>query len=72
MHGNAHDPQVGQAASQRKGLARQVDVDAELVALAAGGDLGMRLGIDIGIDANGDVGLHAELACDRVQRLELP
>ena len=71
MHGHAHHVEVGQAAGQREGLAREIDVDAELVLLAARRDLGVGLGIDVGIDADGDVGLHAELAGDGVQRLEL-
>ena len=71
MHGHAHHLEIGQAAGQGKGLARQIDVDAELVLLAAGGDLGVRAGIDVGIDPDGDVGLHAELGRDGVQGLEL-
>ena len=71
MHGHAHDAEVGQAAGKRERLARQVEVDAELVLLAAGGDLLVRAGIDVGIDADGDSNLDAELAGDGVQRLEL-
>ena len=70
MHGHAHDVEVRQPAGQREGLARQVDVDAELVLLAARRDLGVRLGVDVGIHADGDVGLEAELARHRVQRLQ--
>ena len=70
MHGHARYLEVGQATSQREGLAGKVDVDAELVLLAARRDLGVRAGIDVGIDADGDVGPDAELAGDGVQRLE--
>jgi hypothetical protein len=51
----ANHPEVEQPAGQREGLARQIDVDAELVLLAPRGDLGVGAGIDVGIDPDGDV-----------------
>ena len=66
VHGHPHDFQMGLAAGQCESLAREIDVDAELVLLAARRDLGVRAGIDVGIHADGDVGPHAELGGDRV------
>ena len=71
MHSHAHDLEVGQPPCQGESLARQVDVDAELVLLAPGRDLGVRLGVDVGVHADGDVRLHAELARHGIQGFEL-
>ena len=57
MHGDANHAQVRQSSGQRKGIAGEIDVDAELVFLAARGDLGVRLGIDVGVKTQGDGGV---------------
>ena len=54
MHGEAGRRQVRQFGGPGVGRQRPVDRDAELVLLAAGRDLVVGPGIDIGIDAQGD------------------
>src|SRR5690606_26850404 len=60
---------------QRGGAAVEVQRvgkgDAELVALEAGGDVGVGLRVDVRIDAQRDRRLLAEFAGDRVQVVEL-
>ncbi len=51
--------------------ARAADRDAELVLGLAGRDLGVGLGVDVGIDAHRDVGGAALAGGDRRQQLEL-
>ncbi len=67
--GNGIDP--GQRGGPRVGRGRVVDGDAELVLLAAGGDLVMRLRVDVGVDADRDVHGRALRRGDAGQRLEL-
>ena len=44
------------------------DVDAELVLAEAGGDVGVGLGEDVGIDAEGEAGAALELAARSARR----
>ena len=52
MHVDAGDLDARQLGGARIDLARTRDRDAELVLGLAGGDLGVRAGIDVGIDAH--------------------
>jgi hypothetical protein len=48
------------------GFFDEIDVDAELVVLEAGGDVGVGLGVDVGVDAEGNLGLFAEAGGDGI------
>ena len=50
---------------------RLVRGDAELVAVPARGDVLVCLGIDVGVDAQGDAGTLAEPGADAVKEIQL-
>ena len=64
VHVDADDLQAGQAGGLGIDLGRAGDRDAELVFLLAGGDLLMGPGVDVGVDADGDRGGHAQRGGD--------
>ncbi len=69
--GHPHHLEMGQVpgpAIVNQGL---LDVDAELVLLEPGGDVGMGLGVDVRVDAQGHPGLELEAAGDAVDLLQL-
>ena len=71
MHVDAGDLEARQLRGVRIDLARAADRNAELVLGLAGRDLGVGLGIDVGIDAHRDVRGAALRRGDRRQQLEL-
>ena len=66
-----HDLDVGQGDGAAVGLDRGVDADAELALLHAGGDVGMRLRVHVGIDAKAHRRHHAHGPGHLVQHLHL-
>ena len=68
---NADDLQPAQAGRSLVHLNRALVGNAKLVALQAGGNVGMRLCIHVGVDAQTDGGQHANLTSHCVEHLEL-
>ena len=71
MHVDAGDVEARELGGAGIDLARAADRNAELVLGLAGRDLGVRLGIDVGIDAHRDADVAALAGRDRRQQLEL-
>ena len=67
---DAGDTQVWQRVGSPVDLECLVDIDTELVVAQAGRDVRVRLGIDIGIDANRDRRELAALGRDAVEAFE--
>ena len=70
MHVDAGDRDAGKRPGPRIDLASRGDRHAELVLRLAGGDLGVRAGVDVRIDANGDRGDRPLRDGDRRERLQ--
>ena len=63
--------EVGEFGGSAVDVAGALDGDAELVLAQAGRDVGMRLGEDVGVDAEGDLGGLACGGCALAEDLEL-
>ena len=68
---DADHAQAGQAGGVLVGLQRIFVRDAELVALEAGGDVGVGFGIDVGVDADADGGAQAHAGGNFGQHVQL-
>jgi len=70
MAGNAADLKIWQGGCTTIEVECFVEGDAKLVALQAGGDVRVGLGVDVRIHPQGDRCEHAELRCNVVEPVE--
>ena len=70
MAGHPHHVEVRQVPSPAIVLQGLLDIDAELVLLEPGGDVGMGLGVDVRVDPQGHPGLKLQAPGDAVDLLQ--